>query len=421
MAFDKLHILPIAVFVLFPATFLITYIVAVLLKHVEAEFPYISDTGTYSPESCVFGQLLNFGTMLMASVVYVRFQQVQEYFKTYPLHVSVRKLNKCGVWFGLISCLGLSFVANFQETNVITVHLTGAFMCFGFGTLYFWVQAICSYYMQPLANSIFVAHLRLALAMICSVFFILLSITGVISHLQFHGANPRKWYPVDGGWELHVISTVSEWIVAIAFCIFILSFSQEFQSLSMEAKIVLLTERVETSDVNDTSPFVPHTSADEVDVIVRQSGASHSVVIIASSQAHCNHSSRVESPDNSEGLHDGYSEPGVSTPEVMHSARCSRPSECGSEQSSEHVPQVPHSVVIIAASQECGNSLGECNINESEQPVVPETQQESDILPSKLLSLSLSLLVAAFFQAIRCLQELIEDTFRTLHCDLDLE
>jgi hypothetical protein len=48
-------------------------------------------------------------------------------------------------------------------------------------------QAICSYYLHPLANSIFMAHMRVVLAMVCTVFFILLSITGVISHLQFHG------------------------------------------------------------------------------------------------------------------------------------------------------------------------------------------------------------------------------------------
>lgn len=32
--------------------------------HVEPEFPYISDDATYSPESCVFGQLINMGSVL---------------------------------------------------------------------------------------------------------------------------------------------------------------------------------------------------------------------------------------------------------------------------------------------------------------------------------------------------------------------
>ncbi|XP_049954496.1 DNA damage-regulated autophagy modulator protein 2 isoform X2 [Schistocerca serialis cubense] len=187
MAFERLDVLPLAVFILFPATFLATYIIAVLLGHVEPDFPYISDTGTYSPESCIFGQLLNVGTLLLGLVIYVRYRQVAEYYSSYSLSPAVLSLNKMGVWFGLLSCLGLSFVANFQETNVITVHLTGAFLCFGFGTVYFWIHAVCSYHMQPLANSLQLAHLRLALAVICTVFFILLSITGVLSHIQFRG------------------------------------------------------------------------------------------------------------------------------------------------------------------------------------------------------------------------------------------
>lgn len=40
------------------------YIAAVLQGHVEPEFPYISDDATYSPESCVFGQLINMGSVL---------------------------------------------------------------------------------------------------------------------------------------------------------------------------------------------------------------------------------------------------------------------------------------------------------------------------------------------------------------------
>jgi hypothetical protein len=36
----------------------------VLLGHVEPDFPYISDAATHSPESCVFGQLMNGGTVL---------------------------------------------------------------------------------------------------------------------------------------------------------------------------------------------------------------------------------------------------------------------------------------------------------------------------------------------------------------------
>ena len=45
-------------------TYISRYIAAVLLGHVEPDFPYISDAATHSPESCVFGQLMNGGTVL---------------------------------------------------------------------------------------------------------------------------------------------------------------------------------------------------------------------------------------------------------------------------------------------------------------------------------------------------------------------
>lgn len=41
-----------------------SYIIAVLLGHVEAEFPYISDAATYAPESCIFAQFINMIAML---------------------------------------------------------------------------------------------------------------------------------------------------------------------------------------------------------------------------------------------------------------------------------------------------------------------------------------------------------------------
>ena len=53
-----------------------------------------------------------------------------------------------------------------------------------------------------------------------------------ICKLCFLGDDPRKWYPNNGGWELHVASTISEWIIAICFCIYILTFYSEFSEIS---------------------------------------------------------------------------------------------------------------------------------------------------------------------------------------------
>lgn len=122
-----------------------------------------------------------------------------------------------GLWIGIGSCLGISIVANFQETNVRIVHFVGAFICFACGTIYFWMQvsvlnnknnlklkichflfiidkqAIISYRLHPYTGSMVLAHIRLGLSVLCTIFFIVASVTGIISHILFEGQDPRKW------------------------------------------------------------------------------------------------------------------------------------------------------------------------------------------------------------------------------------
>jgi hypothetical protein len=52
--------------------------------------------------------------------------------------------NKVTLSVGLTSCVGLDIVANFQESNVIVVHMLGAFLCFAAGTIYFILQVSLS-------------------------------------------------------------------------------------------------------------------------------------------------------------------------------------------------------------------------------------------------------------------------------------
>lgn len=55
------------------------YTIAVLNEHVDPAFPYISDTGSYSPESCIFGQLVNIAAFISEyksyDVVYTKIQE----------------------------------------------------------------------------------------------------------------------------------------------------------------------------------------------------------------------------------------------------------------------------------------------------------------------------------------------------------
>lgn len=74
-------------------------------------------------------------------VIYIRYRQIDELTASNTeLMATTAKLNLLALWVGFASCLGCSIVGNFQETNVRMVHFVGAFCCFGFGTIYFWMQ-----------------------------------------------------------------------------------------------------------------------------------------------------------------------------------------------------------------------------------------------------------------------------------------
>lgn len=190
----------------------------------------------------------------MGITIYVRYRQIQEIgLRHSDVHRAVERINGPAFWVGMGSCLGVSIVGNFQETNVRPVHYVGAFLAFGMGTIYYWMQvggnailkvgvrskilnlqAYISYYLQPYIGSLMKAHVRLAISVVCTIFFIVVAVTGIISHILFNGTDPRKWYPSDGGWEYHVASSISEWIVATAFCFYILTFTDEFRVMQLD-------------------------------------------------------------------------------------------------------------------------------------------------------------------------------------------
>ncbi|KAG5677837.1 hypothetical protein PVAND_007559 [Polypedilum vanderplanki] len=247
---SKLYLFPISVFLLFQITFLVTYIASILQNHVVPDVPYISDSATYSPESCIFGQLINTGCVLLGITIYIRYRQIAHVIDHHEvLKELVEKLNKRSLYIGLISAYGISIVANFQETNVRPMHYVGAFTCFGLGSLYLWHSSIISYRLEPyltLKKALF----RIILSVFSTIFFVIVAVCGVISHIKFNGQDPRHWYPSDGGFRYHVASSVSEWIVATIFSFFILSYTDEFKYINFEhpqISFIIIEQEIETT------------------------------------------------------------------------------------------------------------------------------------------------------------------------------
>ncbi|CAG2103742.1 unnamed protein product, partial [Medioppia subpectinata] len=231
MVWENLHYVPLAVFVLLPSTFIITYIIAITLGHVEVELPYISDTGTHVPESSIFAQLLNFCAFLVGLTIYIRYKQIEQYYRD-NLSVESTKIfcrNRIALICGLTSSIGLSMVANFRELELFKIHMVGATMSFGFGAVYCWLQTIMSFRMVPLVNTRLMAQFRLFLATLMSCTFTVSCVCGPWAMKYFHGKDPTNWQPDDGAFGLHLAATVCEWITALALDFFVLSYVRELQ------------------------------------------------------------------------------------------------------------------------------------------------------------------------------------------------
>ncbi|CAH2319202.1 transmembrane 150B, partial [Pelobates cultripes] len=119
-------------------------------------FPYISTCGAYPPQSCIFSQVLNVGAMLAAWICVIRFQQIRDY----GFH---SRLNSASLAMGLLTALGTSIVANFQQSIQLQVHLVGAFLAFFVGNVYFWMQTVLTYYLKPMPLRHMVGTMRFCL------------------------------------------------------------------------------------------------------------------------------------------------------------------------------------------------------------------------------------------------------------------
>ena len=78
--------------------------------------------------------------------VYIRYRQLLEIYGNHSSQSLVIRANKFSLGVGCVSALGMSLAANFQETNVLPVHLVGAIMAFGGSTLYLCLQVLCLHF-----------------------------------------------------------------------------------------------------------------------------------------------------------------------------------------------------------------------------------------------------------------------------------
>ncbi len=132
------------------------------------------------------------------TLVYVRYHHVKLCI-SHSEKWSLIKFNKIGVFFGITSCVGVTLVGNFQEQNVISVHLIGAFMAFIFLIPYCLIQTYLSHKLSYRLNSTKpMLILRIFLGILSVILVGTTIIFASIGSSKYHGNDAFKWMPDDG-------------------------------------------------------------------------------------------------------------------------------------------------------------------------------------------------------------------------------
>ncbi|XP_050510017.1 DNA damage-regulated autophagy modulator protein 2-like [Diabrotica virgifera virgifera] len=216
---------------------IITTSLAFHYEHISSYIPYISDTGTIAPESCIFGQFLNIIWVILSFAMYCKFRQVTDILNKHNM-THKEAFNKYTFIMGLIAGFGISVVGNFQETNCFIVHWLGAVMCFGFGSIYLCMQTSIYLAITPVIGQMVLTKIRIVISALSVITFIIFFISAMVSYTQFKGTSYLHWKYEDGGYELHLISSVTEWLCAASIMTYVMLFKKEFEHTVVHEPII---------------------------------------------------------------------------------------------------------------------------------------------------------------------------------------
>eukprot|EP00112_Aurelia_sp_Birch-Aquarium-sp1_P010335 Seg2211.2 transcript_id=Seg2211.2/GoldUCD/mRNA.D3Y31 product="DNA damage-regulated autophagy modulator protein 1" protein_id=Seg2211.2/GoldUCD/D3Y31 len=239
-------------------SFITAYAISVTSDHVNPLLPYISETGTTAPESCIFGLFLNLGAFLAFVCMFIR----HENFANYTTQQTGQLLNNIGLFLGFFSAFGMCIVANFQETNVLSVHLVGATMTFACGVIYCWIHSYLSYKTRENGlNTTCTIYFRFFLAIFTTIFFTFVFVGASVANVDWKNGNDQNktkmhWDHTLPGYDWHLTSTFAEWLMAICFICFFFTFYREFRSIRISTKVLTLYnfDSPRYAETNDQSP-----------------------------------------------------------------------------------------------------------------------------------------------------------------------
>lgn len=135
---------------------------------------------------------------------YLRYLELRDF-----VHIAsfpgLGRLSRISLTLGWISSFGVSMVANFQEANQLQMHILGAFMVFGLGAVYMWIETFISYKIHLPELPKLHCHFRLALSATGFFAFVNMIVTIAIARHYYNpkdGRTPINWLPVKNNRQL---------------------------------------------------------------------------------------------------------------------------------------------------------------------------------------------------------------------------
>jgi len=237
---------PVGSFVLLPLAFFVSYGIGVSRNDIQKIWPFVSDTGAIPPESCIFGQLLNMSAGLTMVSLYLRHRHIMAYFRaTKDKRKRLILTSRIFLCVGIFAAFGLMLVANFQERTIVVVHFVGALIAFALGLVYGWYQTVISFLSPIKLTPRWIAYFRLIICIVGTLCFIGLFARQMdgeyilpdgynhTSHL--HTPTPKAFYrdSYDPGYTAFLVTTVSEWILAMCLALFFLTLAFDLREAQL--------------------------------------------------------------------------------------------------------------------------------------------------------------------------------------------
>lgn len=231
--------LPIVTNVWIWLSFATTYGLAVAQNHTFPDFPYISYTGIEEPESGIFTFCVAVAAIMLAANAEMRFLFLREKMIRKQANYTKHWVNAnfAGLVMALLSSLGLLLVACFQVDTMKPPHYTGAFLCFTVAVGYLWLQAVLT---KKLKRPKWEFICQIINSFASTVIFILFSVSKTYYKMM------RKKHPDWTKWDrlrgVFLLSTVTEWLLALSIMFFVMTFVNCFKELRVITIEVQLTE-----------------------------------------------------------------------------------------------------------------------------------------------------------------------------------